>query len=355
MIYINTLAFLLVMRYTFNRWGIHNPEKSDKAFLWAGSVILAVITGIRHAVTGSDTKGYIASFKQFRKLPWDKVISETYDYYEIGYRAIMKAIGYITDNENVFFVIVALFFAFSLGIFITRNSKNRFMSFILYFTVGAFSFQISGIRQSLAMAIILFSFEYIKERKLVKFLITVFIAALFHKSAVVIIPMYFAAYIKMNILTFVMFILGGVGICIYATPLMQLFQSIFSKYEVYAPIGFSGGGFVVILMYIITIVVSYMYMNSLEKQNKHNVFFFNMTFVSLLLYILRYFIGIAERISFYYQFAFIILLPNVIEAIPDGKTRKIVRACALVLACLLFGYRSLRAASPEFNYFFFWQ
>ena len=125
MIYINTLAFLLVMRYTFNRWGIHNPDKADKAFLWVGSVILAVITGIRHAVTGSDTSTYIRSFKQFRKLPWNKVVSETYNYYEIGYRVIIKIIGYITDNENVFFTIVALFFAFSLGIFITRNSKNR--------------------------------------------------------------------------------------------------------------------------------------------------------------------------------------------------------------------------------------
>ena len=355
MIYINTLAFLLVMRYAFNRWGIHTPEKADKAFLWVGSVILAVITGMRHSITGSDTSTYIRSFKQFRKLPWDKVISEIYDYYEIGYRAIIKIIGYITDNENVFFLIVALFFAFSLGIFITRNSKNRFMSLILYFTVGAFSFQVSGIRQSLAMTILLFSFEYIKERKLVKFLITVFIASLFHKSAVVIVPMYFLAYIKMNIVSFVMFAIGGGVICVYVIPLMQLFQKITNRYEVYAPIGFSGGGFVVILMYIITIVVSYMYMNSLEKQNKHNVFFFNMAFVSLLLYILRYFIGIAERISFYYQFAFIILLPNVIEAIPDDKTRRIVRACALVLACLLFGYRSLRAASPEFNYFFFWQ
>ena len=355
MIYINTLAFLLVMRYAFNRCGIHNPEKADKAFLWVGSVILAVITGIRHSVTGSDTTNYINSFKQFRKLPWDKVISETYDYYEIGYRVIMKIIGYVTDNANVFFIIVALFFAFSLGVFITRNSQNRFMSLMLYFTVGAFTFQLTGMRQALAMSIVLFSFKYIKERKLVKFLITVFIASLFHKSSVIIIPMYFAAYMKMNILTFAMFTLGGVGICVYVKPLIQLFQKISNSYGDYSPIGFSGGGFVVVAMYAITIVVSYMYMNSLEKQNKHNVFFFNMTFVSLLLYILRYFIMIAERVSFYYQFAFIILLPNVIEAIPDDKTRRIVRACALVLASLLFGYRSLRAASPEFNYFFFWQ
>ncbi len=355
MVYINTTAFLLLMRYAFNQWGKENLEKADKAFLWVGSVILALLTGLRHSVTGSDTSGYIAGFKQFRKLPWSSVIDDSHDYYEIGYRCLIKIIGYITNHENVFFTILALFFAYSLGKFITKNSKNRFLSLMLYFTVGAFSFQITGVRQSLAMAILLFSFEYIKERKLVKFLITVVIASLFHQSAIAIIPMYFLAYVKMNLISFSLFLLGGSIGCVYASSLMVLFQKIFDKYEVYSATGFEGGAFFVVLMYIITIVVSYMFMNSLEKQYKHNVFFFNMTFVSLLLYILRYFVTIAERVGFYYQFAFIILLPNVIEAIPDNKTRRTVRTCALILACLLFAYRSIRAASPEFRYYFFWQ
>ncbi len=355
MVYINTMAFLLVLRYTFNQWGKGDLEKADKIFLWFGSAILAMLTGLRHYVTGSDTDSYTNSFKLFRKLPWKKALSEAHEYYEIGYRVFIKIIGYITDHENVFFTIIALFFAYSLGKYITKNSKNCFMSLMLYFTVGAFTFQITGMRQTMAMAILLFSFECIKERKLIKFLIIVFIASLFHQSALCIIPIYFAAYIKMNLISFSVFMLGGGIACVYSRPLISLFYKILGKYEHYGHTGFDGGAIFVVLMYAITIIVSYMFMNSLEKQDKHNVFFFNMTFVSLFIYVLRYFASIVERVGFYYQFAFIILLPNVIESIPDNATRRLVRTCALVLACLLFGYRSWRAASPEYHYFFFWQ
>ena len=355
MVYINTTAILLLIRYALNQWESDNHEKADKIFLWIGSFILALLTGLRHPYTGSDTTNYIASFKQFRKLPWESVVDKAYDYYEVGYRVVMKIIGYITDHENVFFTILALFFAYSLGRYITKNSKNRFMSLMLYFTVGAFYFQITGVRQALAMAILLFSFEYIKQRKLLKFLVIVFIASLFHQSALCIIPMYFLAYIKMNLISCAAFVFGGGIMCVYSRSLVMFMQAIFDRYESYNDSGFEGGAIFVVIMYLITIIVSYMFMNSLEKQSEHNVFFFNMTFVSLLLYILRYFVMIAERVGFYYQFAFIILLPNVIESIPDDNTRKTVRTCALILACLLFGYRSLRASSPEFHYYFFWQ
>ena len=90
MVYINTMAFLLVMRYAFNQWGKNNLEKADKVFLWCGSVILAVLTGLRHYVTGSDTDTYTNGFKLFRKLSWEKALSEAYDYYEIGYRVFIK-------------------------------------------------------------------------------------------------------------------------------------------------------------------------------------------------------------------------------------------------------------------------
>ena len=108
MVYINTTAILLVLRYALNQWEKVNHEKADKVFLWIGSVILALLTGLRHFYTGSDTGGYMTRFKQFRKMPWSVVVDKAHDYYEIGYRVIMKIIGYITNHENVFFTILPL-------------------------------------------------------------------------------------------------------------------------------------------------------------------------------------------------------------------------------------------------------
>ena len=76
--------------------------------------------------------------------------------------------------------------------------------------------------------------------------------------------------------------------------------------------------------------------------------------VSLIIYILRYFVNFAERISFYYQFAFIILLPNLVESIEDKNTKKFIRLAVVVLSCALFGYRCIRGG-PNMYYYFFWQ
>ena len=76
-------------------------------------------------------------------------------------------------------------------------------------------------RQGMAMAILLFSFKYIKERKLLMFLFTIYIAAGFHTSATVFIIAYWVVLIPMNSTR----ILIAVLICMALSPL-KLYQYI---------------------------------------------------------------------------------------------------------------------------------
>ena len=46
----------------------------------------------------------------------------------------------------------------------------------------------SGLRQAIAFSIVFISYDYIREQKLFKFLVTVILAALFHKSAIFLFP-----------------------------------------------------------------------------------------------------------------------------------------------------------------------
>lgn len=353
MFYINTLSFLLVLKYAFNLMGKDNEKKADRIYLFISSAILAFITGFRGKYVGADTMGYIRNFLKMDDYTWGYALSEKSGRFEIGYKFFTKLSGFFTDSENVFLLIVAVLFAVCLGIYIDKNSKNRFLSILLYYTVSGFSFQLSGIRQVCAMAIVLVSFEFIKERKLWKFLGAVLIASLFHKSSISVLPMYFIAYIKMNFKNFLVFLTSGILMWIFRQPFLDFANKVLG-YDVSA-IGFEGGAIYVVLMYAITIFVSYIYMNWLKNQDKNNVVFFNITFFSFFVYILRYFVQIAERVSFYYQFAFIILLPNIVEAIEDKKTRRFIKTGVVVLACFLFCYRCIRGMNSTHHYYFFWQ
>ncbi len=342
-IYVNVLVILLLIKYSLNHWPNIEQAKIQKIFLVVSSIILALFTGLRDQYTGSDTLGYGTTFLTLRKYGdfW-KAVELRAKNGEYGYGFWNRFWGGITGNVNVYFTVTAAVFAVCLAIYIYKNSQNPFFSMILYVCTELFGFQMTGMRQAMAMAILLISIEFIKERKLICFLITVYIASLFHNSALSFALAYPIAYLKMNFKTFSLYSMGFVFFAFYSKSITKYLMNR-TSYDVYDNTTLNGlsdkmGGITVIGMLFLTIILCYIF-NKQLLQNRFNALFFNLTIFSLLTYILRYANRIFERVSFYYQFAFIILLPNVIEAIPDDKTRKTVYTCAIALACALFFYR----------------
>lgn len=354
-IYINVLIILLLIKYAINMFPEADNKNTQKVFLFISSIILALFTGLRDEYTGADTSDYSSMFLRFKNLDFSYAISEKTGRFESGYKAYMWLIRRITDNVNLYFTITAILVAICVGYFIYKNSKNPFMSMILYYTVGMFTFQMTGLRQSMAMAIILLSIEFIKEKKLIRFIILVWLASLFHQSALCFLIAYPIANLKINFKNFVLYFGVSAFMLVYNNWVSKFLSSLFGyegKFEVGEAVDDLMGGATVIGMLALTLVLCGIFYKRLTEQDAHNKIFFNLTMLSLIVYVLRYVIRIFERVSFYYQFAFIILLPNVIEAIPDTKTRKTVYFCAIFLACALFFYRY--QIKPSY-YGFFWK
>ena len=61
-----------------------------------------------------------------------------------------------------------------------------------------FLLNFSGLRQAIAMGITALSFNFIKEKKPVQFILLVILASLFHKSAIVFLAMYPIYNIKLD-------------------------------------------------------------------------------------------------------------------------------------------------------------
>ena len=355
-IYVNVLVILLLIKYSLNHWPNIEQAKIQKIFLVVSSIILALFTGLRDRYTGTDTWNYGDTFiRTVHISKFSTAMNSDMKNGEYGYRAWTWLISRFTSNPNVFFTITAVIFAVCLAVYIYKNSQNPFFSMVLYYTVGMFGFQMSGIRQAMAMAILLISFEFIKKRKLIWFLMAVYIASLFHNSALAFVPAYFISYLKMDFKSFSLYTLGLMFFSVYGEKAANLLFSVNENYsDSVLGSGVAGnmGGQTVIGMLLLTLILCYIFKKRVLLVNNTNLIFFNLTIIALLIYILRYFFRSFERVSFYYQFAFIILLPNVIEAIPDDKTRKIVYTCAIVLACALFFYRY--QMNPSY-YSFLWK
>lgn len=126
------------------------------------------------------------------------VVNINTSHVEIGYYLLNKIVAYFT-NDYVW----VLFWASILTFTVTFTAIYRFsnmltLSLIMIFLSGFYFDATNIVRQEIATAFFLYSYIYIKNQKLIKFLICIMIGAFFHQSILFLIPLYFLNRVKIN-------------------------------------------------------------------------------------------------------------------------------------------------------------
>lgn len=105
------------------------------------------------------------------------------------YQALIRS---FTSNESVFFTISALFVQYSYVRFIRRHSPSLLMGIGLYLFLGTYVFSLAAMKQTIAMAVLLYAVEALMERRNRRFYLLVFVAMLFHTYSLmfVILPLF---------------------------------------------------------------------------------------------------------------------------------------------------------------------
>lgn len=142
-------------------------------------LILFLITvffiGLRY-YTGSDWSGYI---NYFNTVSWDN------NNYEFGYKILNLFVKNTVNNYFFVQFLATLFFSFSVFRFYYKyNNQYLFLSIFLAISLFFSSLFMAQIRQSLAIGVLLFGTRFLLDGRWIKYCICVFIAALFHKTAV---------------------------------------------------------------------------------------------------------------------------------------------------------------------------
>ena len=95
-------------------------------------------------------------------------------------------IGAYLEFYPIVFIIFSFFTLYFVHKSITRYSSNHSISWLVFYCLPLFFLaSLSTIRQSVAIAIVFFSFKYIYEKKHLKFLILILISSLLHYSSIV--------------------------------------------------------------------------------------------------------------------------------------------------------------------------
>lgn len=327
-----------------------------KGFLILSGILITLVAGLRDPYVGTTDNIYY--WYLFQRLD---LTGHFMDYYraldtsvpiflnEIAFSYCVWLLTRFFSNPQILFVVSSGFITWSTFRFIHKNTANVPMAVLLYLCLGLFTFNMNGMRQALAMAICLWAFEHAKNRKLLPFLLTVFLAMQFHKTAFIFFPVYLFPIVKNKPGHMLLFSFAVIIFSLALSRLIPLYDSLTGESFTDSDSVESGGIFSV-LIYLAAVGLAILKWR--EIQTDHLPLIFLGVVFGFALYLSRYVtIGIMERVSFYYFYFLIILLPSTVSRFRAGE-RSVFFLLLSAFAIALFAYRLSGSLFADFTFCF---
>lgn len=349
LIYIAVALFpLLVGTYYNARIGRYLTEETiSKKYLrkrWAWLLVAALpmfaLIAFRNASIGNDTGGYLSCFDQMVDTPWEKIfiVNDANQQFEVGFVVFEKIITTFTHDANIYQIIYSSIYLVSVVTFANQLERSNFAFLFFFTTLGIYTFMFTGVRQCLAMCICLFSYKFVRERKLMPFLLLLLLAFLFHKSALLFLAAYVVYNRKINWINALVYVVVGVLSYVYIEIIQEFFNGFLEyDYEVEE----TGNGGIFFLVVVCITVFSYLVILRSRSVNLTDQAqgMLNVGVITLIFWLVRLVNRVAERPSYYFMFFTIAMLCHGIEATKNEKERIIYKVAICSLSLILFAYR----------------
>ena len=308
--------------------------------------LIVLIVGLRASSVGPDTAGYMRDFTNFGRLPFIDCLNMA-SRFEYGFQILIWAVYRLIPNATVFLLICAAFSFWCVYKWIISNCNNHLFALYIFFCVYI-TFYMTGLRQCLAMSVLLLSYKYLRELSLIKFVLLVLLAGQFHSIAYFFIFAYPLILIKKHVRLVQIVLLICIPLVYFLrVELFTLFSSFI--YKLFS--GFSHYGITTIndktvynaFLYLVAIFIILFAGKVKEHDPAGNSVTVPASYGNLYLFgcVLLPFSGLNgsfNRIPMLYCMYMCILLPNVI-GIMQNKLLKMAANAALhiVLAVMLLG------------------
>jgi len=210
------MVIIYILFYLFALAAEQLKGNDKKILLMLTCVVMALMAGFRNPYLWADTDAYMISFEYYTKplYEWSQ-IDEPLGYSEYGFYFLGVIFKTFSSNITAYLTfIAALTFIFMYKDF-KRYCYYPLFGVAAYISRFYIARNFCQIRAGLSYAIILWAVQYISKRDWKRYFLWVYIAYLFHHSALIAVPLYFLCMIKIkkwHIWTgiIVAFILGGV-------------------------------------------------------------------------------------------------------------------------------------------------
>lgn len=347
-LYITVAAVTALLAGMVNNCPVTRPYRTtrqqmcNRVCLLSIFLILFALSACRLNV-GNDYAKYV----EFMHL----VNCDAYVPTEIGFNLLVKVIYGLSGFEN-YLLVFAVYAFVTLWFFLRamyEQSDDFPLTFFLFMALGYYFQTFSTVRYYLALAVALYAMKFALRRQWGRFLVLILLGSAFHKSLLVVIPLYFLASLPWKRWQLV---LAG----LFCTTFL-FFQDFYLKavvflYPTYEGTEYLEGGTSYIniarcaAVLLFAGLVRYMRKRTAAADaddDRRFRFFFYLNLGALALYVFCSFLPIISRIGYYLTVSHILFLPMLLKEVESERLRKLFRAGILLAAVCYFAVYMSRA------------
>lgn len=311
-----------------------------KFFVLMSFFSLFFVSAIRYNV-GTDYPTY------FNLFTW--IYEKRANYVEVGYRLLNLLIHYFTNNPQWIFVITSFIILIFFYLTVCKYSSDKCLSIFLFITMGFYFYSLNLIRQYIAVSISFYAQKFIRKNEFISFLFLIIFACLFHKSVLIMIPLYFMLRLRLKLSYYIVLQVFAIVLTLFHKPVLNLmFNFIYSGYAESHFMEYHFSTYNIIVSFMLTFGCLIYYKKMMLKRD--SVILINASIFTLILYLMFGWLGIfVSRISVYLSVYHILTIPEIINCEISSKRRCFYRLCVysvfLVFCLLLFKANNGKAST----------
>ena len=291
--------------------GVVRGSRAYARSLVAEFAIFCLLTGVSACRIAVGNDYWVYRFN-FRLIAQERHVSS-----EMGFNLIVRWMQKLFGYDN-YLPIFALFSLLTVWFFVRAlhgQARHYAFSLFLLMTGGYYFNSLNTVRYYLALSIALYAMQYVLRGEVGKFLLWVLFGTVFHKSILLVIPVYLAAYGLARVkLKKWHFVVGALGIAslVFCQDLYR--EVVFAFYPFYRDSAFDTGhiSWVNVLKCVGTLALCAICYKKSLRDNVANRFYFFLNVMALMVYPCGNFIPEVSRVGYYLIISQIFLLPSLV-------------------------------------------
>ena len=337
--------------------GVTRQQALSCAALFTLFLVLAGTAALRIDV-GNDYGNYVNTFHE--------IYVGGYVVTEPGFNWLVRFLFLLSGGEN-YLLVFGLFAVVTAVIFLKAmydQSVDFTLSFALFMLLGLYFRTFNTVRYYFVLAVTLYSLRYVLKREYGKFVLLILLAALFHKSVLVVIPLYLIAALPWKKWQGAPGAAFAVSLPLFQGFWMKVVLWLYPSYQntVYLQkeTGLEGSLMGIIRCAAVLLLGLSAYRETI-KENRANLFYFKLNLLGLALYTCVSFLPLVSRFGYYLITAHVLLVPGILMGMPDeapepggasalrllkkgaGKKKKVMFLLTAAFCLLYFAYFLLTA------------